>query len=94
MCFFSYSILFDSFIYLYSLVVVITFFVPMDAGLLCEDKTAAWFYRLFILFCLYEINCDKHKVLIVCMRFDCTLHLSVCCYVDIYALVHIERRVA
>ena len=67
----------------------------MDANLLCEDnRTGACCYRLFILFCLYEIIFDKHMSLIACMCVDSMLHLSVCCYVDIYALVYIERRVA
>ena len=67
----------------------------MDASLLCEDKTAVFFTGfLFCVVVFTKLSLISTRVLIACMCFHSTLHLSVCCYVDMYALVHIERRVA
>ena len=63
----------------------------MDAGLLCED--VGLLVPPFFFF-LTKLSLISTRVLIACMCFYCMLHLSVCFYVDIYALVHIERSIA
>jgi len=55
-----------------------------------------WCVATDLLFCivLTKLSIKITRGLFVRMCFDCMLHLSVCCFVNMDALVHIERRIA
>ena len=52
-------------------------------------RRAVYCYRLMFLYCLMKLSLISTRCIIAKMCFDCMLHLSVCFFVNMYALVHI-----